>query len=163
MHHFCNWLNKIRNVYEVRHQNSWKCLMESNFILLFLLLEFVMKISMFLEHFNKNSIFSSQKVFLDLIFFNQIYSWLKMIQVEGQARSGAKHWEYTGIFPCGHSNLVHNQMYFFLLSVCSLALCLVWFVIFFYMSSVFVFLRVQRNRCKKQRKLIQNHFYGNPI
>lgn len=45
--------------------------MESNFILLFLLLEFVMKISMFLEHFNKNSIFSSQKVFLDLIFLTR--------------------------------------------------------------------------------------------
>lgn len=48
--------------------------MESNFVLLVLLLEIVMKISMFLECFNKNSIFSSQKVFLDFIFFNQIYS-----------------------------------------------------------------------------------------
>lgn len=59
-----------------------------------------------------------------------------MIQVEGQARSGAKYWEYTGIFPCGHSNHVHNQMYFFLLNVCSLALGLVWFVFFLHVLCI---------------------------
>lgn len=42
-----------------------KFLTESTFILLFLLMEFFMKISMFAEHFNKNSIFSSQKIFLE--------------------------------------------------------------------------------------------------
>lgn len=85
-----------------------KFLTESNFIVLFFLLEFFMNISMFVEHFNKNSIFSSQKNMYWNFFLNQIYPWTKMSQIEGQAKCGAKHQEYIGIFPCGHSNLVHN-------------------------------------------------------
>lgn len=81
-----------------------------------------------------------------------------MIQVEGQARSGAKHWEYIGFFPCGHSNHIHNQMYFSLSSVCSLALGLVWFVFFFLHVPCICFHKSTEEQMQKSRGSLYKTF-----